>query len=161
MTFGSRTRWGMPLLLSLAMGTAGVAGAQGVEAPRVPLRTALAEINSKRAEYQQTYNSKDVDAVAALYTADAVVVGADGQIYNGRPAIHAMLADQLKGSPASMTLAATSTKVYGNTAVEVGTVTTSGGDAAPMTMHYLVVLRRDMHGWNLTSASNVPESAKH
>ena len=132
-----------------------------MEAPRVPLRTALAEINSKRAEYEQLYNKKDADAVAALYAADAVVVGTDGKVYTGRPAIHAMLAAQLKASAAPMTLSSTSTKVFGNTATDVGTVTTSGPDGKSMTMHYLVVLRRDMHGWSLVNAADVPDGGMH
>jgi hypothetical protein len=44
---------------------------QGIEKPRVPLRTALNEISAFREEYIQAYNNKDAAALVGMYAPDA------------------------------------------------------------------------------------------
>lgn len=150
MRFLSLTRSSIPLLAALALATPVVAGAQGVEQPRLPLRTALNELSAFRAEYQEAVNKGDHAAVLRMYTPDATVIGADGQHATGREAIGKMLFSDSAG--ATMKLESDTTHVVGHTAWDVGRVTI--GDKSS---RYLVVLRRDLKEWHLASVAVVPE----
>src|SRR4051794_25350608 len=74
MTPNRRARSSLPLLAALALVATSLASAQGIEAPRVPLRTALNEINTLRSEYASAYNKKDAAALTAMYLPDAVAI---------------------------------------------------------------------------------------
>lgn len=144
------------LAAALALASVSTARAQGIESPRVPLRTALAEINTLRAEYAAAYNKQDARAVTAMYLSDAVVIRPDGSTLLGQPAIgKAMTEESAKWVPS--TLSSDTVRVYGNTAWDVGTLKAAAGDgAAPV--HYLVVLRRGLEGWKISSLAVVPET---
>jgi ketosteroid isomerase-like protein len=134
-----------------------VAQAQGVEAPRLPLRTALDELGTFRAEYAEAYNRKDGAAVSAMYAPDAIVIESDGTVLNGAQEISAKLKDS-SASP-HIVIESDSVKVFGNTAVDVGTVRMHPEGGAEMVAHYLVVLRRNMQNWKLVSVAVVPVTA--
>jgi uncharacterized protein (TIGR02246 family) len=155
MAFSPRAR---SSLLAAVLGLAAVstAQAQGIESPRVPLRTALAEINTLRAEYAAAYNRHDAAAVTAMYLPDAVLIRPDGSTLLGRPSIgKAMTEESAKWAPS--TLSSDTVRVYGNTAWDVGTMSATGADGAS-TVHYLVVLRRGLEGWKISSLAVVPET---
>ena len=150
MRFPSLTRSSIPLLAALALATPVVAGAQGVERPRLPLRTALNELSAFRAEYQEAFNKGDHAAVAAMYAPDATLITAEGQQFTGREAIgKALFADSTAGT---MKLESDTTRVVGHTAWDIGRVTV--GDKSS---RYLVVLRRGLKEWQLASVAVVPE----
>jgi len=150
MRFLSLTRSSIPLLAALALATPVVAGAQGVERPRLPLRTALNELSAFRAEYQEAVNKGDHAAVIAMYMPDASLITADGKEYTGREAIgRALFADSAAGS---FKLESDTTKVVGHTAWDIGRLTV--GDKSS---RYLVVLRRGLKEWQLASVAVVPE----
>jgi hypothetical protein len=51
-------------------------------------------------------------------------------------------------------------RVFGNTAVDVGTVRMSGSEGHEDVSHYLVVLRRGVKAWKINSLAIVPETGK-
>ena len=143
------------LAASLALIATSPVSAQGIEAPRVPVRTAIREINTLRAEYTDGYNRKDVAELTAMYLPDAVVVQPDGTTLVGRAAIGQSLAEQAP-SWGQASISSDTMRVFGNTAWDVGTFETQGPDSAKSASHYLVVLRRGVQVWQISSLAIVP-----
>ena len=150
MRLPSLTRCSVPLLAALVLALPAALGAQGIEKPRIPLRTAMNELNAFRSEYQEAYNKHDMAAVAGMYASDAILITAAGEVLKGRTAIRAALARDT--SSATMKLDSDTMRVVGHTAWDVGTVT-----AGSAVQHYLVVLRRGLKDWQLASVAVVPE----
>jgi uncharacterized protein (TIGR02246 family) len=157
MTLACRVRAWLPLVVSLAVLLPGVAIGQGIEKPRVPVRTALNEISAFREEYAQTYNNKDAAALAGMYAPDATLIAGDGTMLTGKEAIGKSLES---GPWMKMSLASDSVRVFGNTAYDVGTVRMSGAEGHEDVSHYLVVLRRGVTVWKLSAVAVVPETSK-
>ena len=155
MTPSRRTRSSLALIAALAFVAPSLARAQGIEAPRVPLRTALKEINTLRAEYASTYNKKDTAGLTAMYLADAVVIREDGSKLQGRAAIGEALA---KDAPSwgRLTISSDTVRVFGNTAWDVGTLSSQGPEGNATVSRYLVVLHRGIQQWNISSVAVVP-----
>ena len=157
MTLARRVRRWLPLMASLALLLPGVATGQGIEKPRVPLRTALREIMAFREEYAQTYNNKDAAALVAMYAPDATLIRGDGTMLTGTEAI----AKTLESGPwLKMSLTSDTVRVFGNTAYDVGTARMSGSEGHEDVSHYLVVLRRGVTEWKLKAVAVVPEAGK-
>jgi len=150
-----RTRSPFLLVTALALGATSAAVAQGIDAPRVPLRTAIKEINTLRAEYADLYNKKDAKALTAMYLPDAVLIRGDGSTLSGQDAIGKDLADQ---APSWQHIAITSDtmRVFGNTAWDVGKLSTQDSSGEASVSQYLVVLRRGVEKWQISSAAVVP-----
>ena len=157
MTLARRVRAWLPLVASLAFLLPGVATGQGIEKPRVPLRTALNEIRAFREEYKQTYNNKDAAALVGMYAPDATLIAGDGTILTGKEAIGKSLES---GPWMKMSLTSDTVRVFGNTAYDVGTVRMSGSEGHEDVSHYLVVLRRGVTEWKLKAVAVVPEAGK-
>jgi ketosteroid isomerase-like protein len=118
----------------------------------VPLRTALRELNTLRAEYADAYNRKDASALTAMYLSDAVVIRGDGTTLLGLAAIGQALGKDA-ASWKRISLSSDTTRVYGNTAWDVGTMT-NGNE--PAVSRYLAVLRRGVQEWKISSLAVVP-----
>jgi len=129
------------------------AHAQGIESPRVPVRTAIKEINTLRAEYADLYNKKDVAALTAMYLPDAVM-RADGTTLLGRSAIGKALAEEAP-TWQQTAIASDTMRVFGNTAWDIGTLTSQSSEGAQNVSHYLVVLRRGVETWQVSSLAVV------
>jgi uncharacterized protein (TIGR02246 family) len=157
MTLARRVRAWLPLVMSLAVLVPGVATGQGIERPRVPLRTALSEITAFREEYAQAYNKKDAAALVGMYAPDATLIAGDGTVLTGKEAIGKSLES---GPWMKMSLTSDSVRVFGNTAYDLGTVRMSGSEGHDGVSHYLVVLRRGMTAWKLNAVAVVPETSK-
>ncbi|MGN6393829.1 MAG: YybH family protein [Gemmatimonadales bacterium] len=155
MTAGRLAKLGLPVLAVIAFVATSAANAQGVEAPRVPVRTARQEINTLRAEYADLYNHKNVAALTAMYLPDATVIQGDGSTLQGRDAIGKALA---KDSPTwkPMNINSDTLRVFGNTAWDVGTLTNTDS-TSDTPSRYLVVLRRGITTWKISSLAVVPE----
>lgn len=97
MTTQRRSMASLPLALALALLTPSLTAAQGIDTPRVPVRTALAEINTLRAEHAALYNKKDTAAVTAMYLPDAVLIRPDGSTLMGSAAIGKAFAEEAAG----------------------------------------------------------------
>lgn len=151
-----RTWSSLPLAaLLVCIATAG-ANAQGIESPRVPVRTAIKELNTLRAEYADLYNKKDVAAITAMYLADAVMVQPDGTTLLGRAAIGKALTDQAP-TWQQVSIKSDTMRVFGNTAWDVGTLTSRSPEGDASVSHYLVVLRRGVQVWQVSSLAVVAE----
>jgi ketosteroid isomerase-like protein len=155
MTASRRIGFSLPLVAALAFVPTSPASAQGVEQPRVPLRTAIAELNTLRSTYADLYNKKDAAAIAAMYLPDAVMVRGDGSTLLGQPAIGEALGKDAAGWQ-QITLSSDTTRVFGNTAWDVGTMNSGGSDGQPSVSRYLVVLRRGVQDWKISSVAVVP-----
>jgi uncharacterized protein (TIGR02246 family) len=129
--------------------------AQGIERDRARLRTALDDLGTFRTEYTEAYNRKDAAAVTAMYADDAIVVQSDGSLLVGSEAIGQSMASSASSWPHGV-ISSDTTRVYGNTAVDVGTWTTHEAGGGEMVNRYAVVLRRGMQGWKLTHVILTP-----
>lgn len=153
MTRCSRRRFSLPVVVALALLGPSLAVAQGIEAPRVPVRTAVNEINALRAVYAAGMNDKDVAALTAVYAPDAIVIRPDGSMVVGQKAIGESLAAE-SANWTTTTITSDTIRVFGNTALDIGRM--SGADGANAS-RYLVVLRRGIKEWKVNSLAIVPE----
>jgi uncharacterized protein (TIGR02246 family) len=149
----------VPVALTLGLATPAIVAAQGVEEPRIPLRTALMELNTLRTEYAEAFNRKDAAAVASVYSSDAVIIDGRGARVSGADAIRQYI-DARASEGGHMVLASDSVRVYGNTAVDVGTVTIHPEGGGEAVADYMAVSRRGMTGWKLVSVAVVPRVAE-
>jgi ketosteroid isomerase-like protein len=150
MRFLSLTRSSVSLLAALAIGVPAAAGAQGIERPRIPLRTALNELSAFRAEYTTAANKHDNAALGTMFAPDAIMITSRGEQLAGRAAIMKMLSAD---TTSDLSISSDTTRVVGHTAWDVGTVTTAQG-----TSRYLAVLRRGLKEWQLASLAVVPQT---
>ena len=157
MTNHRRSVASLPLAMALALLTTSPAAAQGIDAPRVPVRTAIKEINTLRAEYAELYNRKDAAALTAMYLPDAVVIRADGSTLLGREAIGKAFAEEAEKWN-RLTISSDTMRVFGNTAWDVGSMSSQGSDENQTATRYLVVLRRGVQTWHISSVAVVPET---
>jgi ketosteroid isomerase-like protein len=87
-----------------------------------------------------------------MYLPDAVVIRGDGTTLLGQAAIGKALGEDAAGWK-QITLSSDTTRVYGNTAWDVGRMS-NGSDATAS--RYLVVLRRGVQEWKISSLAVVP-----
>ena len=81
----------------------------------------------------------------------------DGGVLKGKEAIQ----QSLEAGPwQMMSIASDTVRVFGNTAVDVGTVRMAGSGGHQEVSHYLVVLRRGVNTWKINSLAVVPETGK-
>jgi ketosteroid isomerase-like protein len=156
MTTNRRSMASLLLAMALALLTTSLATAQGVEAPRVPLRTAIKEINTLRAEYAALYNRKDTTALTAMYLPDAIVIR-PGSMLTGQAAVSKAFSEEA-ANWGQITLSSDTTRVFGNTAWDVGSMSSRGSDGNQSVQRYLVVLRRGVQTWQISSVAVVPET---
>ena len=148
-----RVRSAAALLFVLAGSAPTVVGAQ-IEEGRIPLQTAMTELFRFREAYAESYNSKNVAAVSAMYDTSAVVILANGTMLKGRVAINKSLTD---AAPLPhMVIESDSIRVFGNTAIDVGTLKMHPSGAPEIVTRYIVVLRRGFNEWKLVYASQTP-----
>lgn len=150
----SPVRPAVALLLTLALAAPSVARAQ-IEEGRVPLRTAVTELQTFRAEYADDYNKKDVAALTALYAPDAIVIMRDGSVLTGQAAIKKAFMTDAAKMP-HVVIVSDSMRVYGNTAMDQGTLTSHPAAGGALVDRYLVVLRRGMQDWKIVRLAVVP-----
>jgi uncharacterized protein (TIGR02246 family) len=150
-----RFRAWLPLMVSLAL-FPNLATGQGIERPRVPLRTALTEIRTFRAAYADAYNQKDSVTVANMYAPDAIVIQSDGNVLFGKDEIRKAIATDAPGWP-QLSITSDTVRVFGNTAFDVGTTRSQRSSGGEEVSHYLVVLRRGLKDWVIKSLAVVPE----
>ena len=157
MTLARRFRAWLPFMVSLAFLLPNVANGQGIERPRVPVRTALDELRVLRQTYSEAFNKKDTATLVDMYAPDATVIRGDGTMLTGREEIQKSLE---AGPWSKMSIASDTVRVFGNTAYDVGTVRTTRSGGEEEVSHYLVVLRRGVKVWRISSLAAVPETSK-
>ena len=157
MTTYRRSMVSLPLAMALALATTAPLAAQGIETPRVPLRTAIKELNTLRAEYAALYNKKDTTALRLMYLPDAVLVRPDGSTLMGQTAIGKAFSEDA-ANWGQITLSSDTTRVFGNTAWDVGSLSSQGPNGDQSAQRYLVVLRRGVQTWQISSVAVVAET---
>jgi len=157
MTLAHRFRSWLPLMVSLAFLLPNVANGQGIEKPRVPVRTAIDELRVLRAAYSEAFNNKDTATLVDMYAPDAILIRGDGTKLTGREAIQKSIE---AGPWSKMSIASDTVRVFGNTAYDVGTVRTSRSGGDEEVSHYLVVLRRGVRVWSINSLAVVPVTSQ-
>jgi uncharacterized protein (TIGR02246 family) len=157
MTLARRFYAWLPLMVSFAVLLPNVATGQGVERPRVPVRKALDEIRVLRAEYSEAFNKQDTATLVDMYAPDAIVIRGDGTMLTGKDAIQKSFA---AGPWGKLSIDSDTVRVFGNTAYDVGTARTSREGASEDVGRYLVVLRRGVSYWKISSLASVPETSK-
>ena len=125
-----------------------------IEEPRIPLQTAIDELNRFRAEYADNLSRKDVAALVAMYSPDAIVIRADANTAMDRDAIRAWLVERTQKSQ-SATVTSDSLRAFGNTAVDVGTTTIVRQGGEQTVSRYLAVFRRRMRDWKIVRVALV------
>jgi uncharacterized protein (TIGR02246 family) len=141
--------WIVRVLLFLLVLVPSMASAQGIAADRQRLRTALDDLRALRTEYAEMYNKKDAAGVANLYADDAIVIRSDGTMLTGSEEIGKAMADDAKNWP-HIVLQSDTVRVYGSTAVDIGTLTAHPEGGAEQVSRYTTVLRRGINGWKVT-----------
>ena len=143
------------LALAVSVGAPLIAVGQGIPKDRTPLTTTVGEIAALRTAYVDAFNAKDANALSAMYTATATVIEVSGVQTVGAAAIGKLFADSAATWPHAV-VKSSSLKVYGSTAVDVGTWTVHPKAGGEFVSRYLVVLRKDMKGWKLEYSAGVP-----
>ncbi|HEY7634326.1 MAG TPA: nuclear transport factor 2 family protein [Gemmatimonadales bacterium] len=156
MTIAPRVCAWLTVIVSLAL-FPGMANGQGIEKPRIPLRTARDELRAFREAYADAYNKKDTVTVADMYTPEAVVIQGDGNVVIGHAAIQRAIAGRAP-KWTQITITSDTLRVVGNTAWDVGTSRTQGSQGSEQVSHYLTVLRRGLKAWKIDRLAVVPES---
>jgi ketosteroid isomerase-like protein len=131
-----------------------VATAQ-IEEPRIPLQTKMSELNRFRVEYGENFNKKDVAALSAMFSDDAIINDRDGRVYRGGEQIRQYFAAGAPSFP-HLVIESDSMAIYGNTAVDVGTTKMHPSGGGELVSRYMVVLRRGMNEWKLVRVAVTP-----
>ncbi len=142
----------VPLLVLLSPP---VLAAQGIDADRARLRTAIDEIGTVRSEYADAFTRNDSKALAAVYTADAVIISGDGTMSASPDQIRSLL-DNAVARLGKVAITSDTVRVYGKTAVDIGRLVAqveTGGEEAS---RYVAVLRKGLRGWKLAHVVTVP-----
>jgi uncharacterized protein (TIGR02246 family) len=145
------------LAITLAV-TAGPALAQQKPAPAA---TAMARAQAFTAEVNSTFNKKDPAAVAALFTADALLVGPDGTRVQGRKALVAYFTTTF-GTWGNFTYTATVKEAHpiGNGMwADVSSTIQTSGPAGTLKSHLADILIPEGKGWKLRFVSVGPDAA--
>jgi ketosteroid isomerase-like protein len=154
MTARHSVRSYLPLVLALAFAAPAVARAQ-IEEPRIPLQTKLSEINRLRVEYAEDFNKHDIAGVLAMYSPEAIIVTPTGATKKGTAEITEHIT-QFAATVPHIIITSDSLAIYGNTAVDEGTLTAHPSAGGEQVTRYLAVLRRDMKGWKVVRVSSTP-----
>jgi uncharacterized protein (TIGR02246 family) len=113
-----------------------------------------AEIAAVNRSFEEAIRKGDARAVAALYTADAIVLAPDAPMARGPQAIEQLWASAIAGMGLrSVTLETVDLEVAGELAHEVGEATLglqpAAGAPATVTVKYVVVWKRAGGRWRL------------
>jgi len=112
-------------------------------------------------QYQAAFNNADPKAIGALYTADAIRVGPDGQLLSGRAAIEQSYLEAFAGPLKGSTLTIQSGRIQTVTA-DVKLIEgrfSAGGSGSPTTGRYVNTLVRQGGQWLLASVVTIPDTA--
>lgn len=154
----TRHRWcrhAFHLALVAGLSMPAIASGQGIPAVHVPLSTTLGDLAKLRNGFVEAWNAKDVKTVNTMYTSDAIVLDVDGTEVVGLKAIAKKNEDGAANWPHAV-IASHFVKVYGSTAVDVGTWTVHPKEGGEMVYRYLVVSRHGVNGWKLQNVAVAP-----
>ncbi|MCU9848496.1 DUF4440 domain-containing protein [Defluviimonas sp. D31] len=113
-----------------------------------------AAIGERNAAFEAAFNGGDAAGVAALYSADAVLMPPDMAMVNGREGAEALWAGFIEAGATDLDLTTVTLDLAGDMANEIGTFTLSvpdgNGGMQSVAGKYIVIWKRDEAGaWNL------------
>lgn len=115
--------------------------------------SARAAIEQGNAKFSEAIARGDAQAVAALYTQDAIVLPERGDMVKGRQAIGEFWKTAMDGGVKSLTLTTLEVGANRDLAHEVGTVlltiNVQGRPPATASAKYVVVWKRETDGWKI------------
>lgn len=144
----------VPVACMLASSACAVSSAHEFSLSSSPARDAdRAAIEDQGARFSAAYVRGDADAMAALYTPDAVIFPDDSEMIGGRDAIRAFWALAPGERITSHRATPTEIRIEGNHAYDYGVYEISGernGKAwGPSRGKYVIVWRRAPDGWRM------------
>ena len=115
------------------------------------LAQTTAQIQKLNDQWMAAFNKGDAAAVAALYTTDAYVLPAGGEMVKGRPAIEALWKQQMAGATVERITTLDVKPLGGNAAREIGTATlkTKAQPPQDIVIKYAVVWQKEGGQWKL------------
>ena len=119
-------------------------------APKAPVADSdadVAAITSAGAAWEQAYNDKNADAVAAIYAEDAQFLPQGAPAVNGRAAIREHYANEIATAWAKISVESDANGLAGDWAWRSGTWSVE--TAPPVSGKYLEVWHRTAEGWRL------------
>ena len=131
------------LLLACALTFAGC----GPKAQVADSGADVAAVESAATGWEQAYNDKDADAVAAIYAQDAQLLPDGAPAVKGRAAIREHYANEIATAWAKISFVNDAPVVAGDWAWRTGTW--SAETAPPVSGKYLEVWHRTAEGWRL------------
>ena len=105
---------------------------------------------------QKVKNLERDDRTTLLFESGHEYAELKGVMLKTRGAISKSL-EGMAGNGAKETISSDLVRVWGHTAYDMGTVSMTGSDGKTQVSHYLVVLRRGLKEWNISSLAVVPE----
>jgi ketosteroid isomerase-like protein len=116
--------------------------------------TVRAAIEERSRTFAEAYNRGDIDAVAAMYTEDAIAFPPDAAVVKGRAALHDLWKSSRDGGVTKVTLLTETVEGAGDLAIETGSgelqVRDAGGASGVQRMKFVVVWCRGSDGvWRL------------
>ena len=131
------------LLLACALAFAGC----GPKAPVADSGADAAAVESAYADWEQAYNDKNADAVAAIYAEDAQLLPQGAPAVKGRAAIREHYVNEIATASAKTTSVSDANGVAGDWAWRSGTW--SAETAPPVSGKFLSVWHRTAEGWRV------------
>jgi len=145
------SRYPGPFTVILALLFMACSGCKPPESGRTGARAAIEAGNTK---FSEAFERDDSEAIAALYTQDAIVFPPGGEMVKGRQAIGSFWKATRQGGVNSAKLTTVDVGESGDLAYEVGTVLLAiqpeGKESATASAKYVVVWKRQADGsWQL------------
>jgi ketosteroid isomerase-like protein len=152
------------LAFSVALAGCSPAGANGAAATGGGSTSAdSAAISQLAQSYAEAYNRKDVAAVTATYTDDAVELQSNGKLVRGRADLMANLAKDTATWGKLTITPKEPAMISGNIGYGVGATSIAvpgpGGQTLSIPGSYIVVVRKDAGAWKIAALSGNPDSA--
>jgi len=130
---------------------------------QAPVSTDTSTVVAATEAWEAALNAKDVDALVALYTSDARVLPPGGEMESGSDAIRTTFSGIIDAG-ISGELTSIESKISGDLAYDVGTLTLRIDGEVIGTGKFIVTMRRGDHGewlitndiWNMDAAPAAP-----
>jgi ketosteroid isomerase-like protein len=144
------------LALATTLALPAALAAQGI-GPHTPLSTTADAIAKVRTAYVDAYNAQDASAANGIYTPDAVLLSGNGGATGEIPTF-GRHAPEPAGAGETAAIRSTGLRIYGSTALDIGTWTTKSSAGSANVRHYLAVFRHGVRGWKLEALALVPKA---
>lgn len=135
---------GISILLAIVVGLVGCAS---VTSTQKGLRTTIEDNNKK---WMAALGRGDAAGIAALYTSNAQLLPANGNVVSGQSAIREFWQGAISSGFKAVTLTTVEVEACGSTAYEVGKYTVPGeGGQVLDTGDFVVIWKREKDQWKL------------